>query len=231
MVFNKLTIIFFSLTVCITTQGQSIDHYAFSLTGMYLPGGGGRSEIYSKSKNKLEHIASESYHGKHHKSSRKKKRLKNQTQIENTITQLDSLFHLTEFKFTIKKSIIDSIKEQNNWNRYDQLSNDEIEHFFSHGDTVALNLKDIKPEVFEGTVIDGYPYWFDLKIKRPHQDSIEYKFEGNFRDGVQTSNIKNWLPVYLAYRQSSFFNTMPMEAYFTDKNLVNVLIRFIQWTK
>jgi hypothetical protein len=229
---NKLIIIIFLLTVALTTFGQTIDGYNLSLSGAYLPGGGGRSEIYSKTNGKPAYKASESSHrGRHYKWKHKKRTLKNDLQIENTINQLDSLFRLTEFKFIIDKSIIDSIKAHNDRNKFYKIPLTDIDKFFSHGDTVTLKLNDIKREDFEGTVIDGYPYFFDLTIIRPNQDSIKYKFDGNFYDGVQTSNIKNWLPVYLAYRQNKFLETMPMEDYFTDKNLERVLTRFIEWTK
>jgi hypothetical protein len=229
---SKLIIILFFLNVTQTTFGQTNDSYNFSLSGAYLPGGGGRREIYSKTKGKLEHKASESrLHGRHYKWKHKKRTLKNDLQIENTLNKLDSLFRLSEFKFTINKSIIDSIKAHNDRNKFYKIPLADIDKFFSHGDTVTLRLNDIKREDFEGTVIDGYPYFFELTIMRPNQDSIKYKFDGNFYDGVQTSNIKNWLPVYLAYGQSKFFDTMPMEEYFTNKNLESVLIRFIEWTK
>lgn len=226
---NKLIIILFFYSVTQTTLGQTIDSYDFSLSGAYLPGGGGRSERYSKKGGKLNHKASESRHrGKRYKLKHKKRVLKPDYQIENTIHNLDSLFHLTTFEFTINKSIIDSIKARN---KYYKIPIADIDKFFSNGDTVTLNLSEIKQEAIEGVVIDGYPYFFDLTIVRPNQDSIIYKFNGNFYDGVQTSNIKNWLPLYLTYRQRKFFHTMPMEKYFTDKNLESVLVRFIEWTK
>jgi hypothetical protein len=227
MTLSKISTLIFFLTIIQASFGQTIDSYNFSLSGVYLPGGGGRNEIYSKRNGKLEHKSSESLHNGRHK----KHTLKKDLQIENKINTLDSLFRLKEFKFTINKSIIDSIKAHNEQNKFYKIPLADIENFFSKGDTVTLKLNDIKREDFEGTVIDGYPYFFDLTIMRTNQDSIKYKFDGNFYDGVQTSNIKNWLPVYLAYKQGKFFETMPMEAYFTDENLESVLIRFIEWTK
>ena len=229
---NRLIILFLFLTISTTAFGQAIDHYDFSMSGAYLPGGGGRSEGYSKNADIHNHTSSESYHyGKRYRLKQKKRKLKNDLRIETTINQLDSLFRLTTFTFIIDKSIIDSIKVHNNQNKYHKISNADIEKFFSHHDTITLRLKDIQPEDFQSTVIDGFPYRFNLTFVRPNQKSISYKFEGNFYDGVQTSNIKNWLPIYLAYRQHNFFETMPMEKYFTDKNSESVLLRFIEWTK
>ncbi len=228
---NKLMTVIFLLAFVHTTYGQTIDNYKLSLSGIYLPGGGGRSEIYSKSNGKLDHKASEIQHGRRpNKWKQKRRTIKNDLQIEATINKLDSLFRSTEFKFAINRSIIDSIKARNDRNEFYKIPSAEIEQFFSKGDTVMLNLKDIKQAEFEGFVIDGYPYTFDLIIMRPNQDSITYKFHGNFYDGVETSNIKNWLPVYLTYREKRFLETMPMGKYFTDENLKDVLIRFIRWT-
>ena len=208
-----------------SSYGQAFENYNLSLEGIYLPGGGGRYEIYNMSNGKRKHTSFES------NVIHKRRKYRSNEQIENSINMLDSLFRLTEFKFTVNKSIIDSIKLRNDRNKFHKIPTADIDKFFSNGDTVTLRLQDIKPPLWEGTVIDGYPYSFHLSIKRPNQDSIKYEFKGNFYDGVQTSNIKNWLPVYLAYRQSKFLETMPMEKYFTNENLESVLLSFIEWTK
>jgi hypothetical protein len=221
----------FLIILTISTFGQKIDNYIFTFSGAYLPGGGGQTEYYFKTNNKPQHISTQTKHGWRYHWKHKKKKFKSNNEIIISIDRLDSLFRLTEFKFTIKKSIIDSIKARNDRSNYNKIPLADINKFFSHGDTIILNLKEIKQEQFEGMVIDGFPYWFDLSIIRQNQDTIKYKFEGNFCDDVQTSNIKNWIPVYLAYREKKFMETMPMEDYFTDKNLESVLRRFIIWTK
>jgi hypothetical protein len=221
----KQTLIVLLIFISSLSFGQVLENYNLSLEGMHLPGGGGRYEIYSMSNGKRKHTSFES------NVIHKRRKYRSNEQIENSIIMLDSLFRLTEFKFTVNKSIIDSIKLRNDRNKFHKIPNADIDKFFSNGDTVTLRLQDIKPPMLEGSVIDGYAYFFYLSIKRPNQDSIKYEFNGNFYDGVQTSNIKNWLPIYLAYRQSKFLETMPMEKYFTNKNLESVLLRFIEWTK
>lgn len=229
---RNLILMLLCMSVARSAFGQTIDSYRFSLQGSPMPGGGSRGEVYFKKKCKRKHTVSERrYDGSKLKRKHKQRRLKNHVPIENAINSLDSLFRLTAFTFTINKSMIDSIKAHNNWHLLYRISSTDIHQFFSRGDTVTLSLHDIKPEETAGMVIDGYPYVFDLVIRRSQEDTIKYKFHGNFHDRVQTSNIRYWLPVYLAYRQHKFFETMPMEAYFTDKNLELVLMRFIEWTK
>lgn len=229
---NKHILFIFIITASLNCFGQSIDSYKLSLIGAYLPGGGGRNEVYSKDKTKIRHTASERYrHGRNYRYTSKKQKLITDPGIESTINELDSLFNLTEFSFIINKSLIDSIKAENLKNDILRFSNKDIQNFFSHGDTVFINLNDILPDEFEGTVIDGYPYFFELIFYKQNQDTIRYNFQGNFYDRVQTSNIKYWLPVYIAYKQNKFLETMPMEEYFTEDNLQYVLERFIMWIK
>jgi len=138
---------------------------------------------------------------------------------------------LTVFTFTINKALIDTIKAHNARARYYKISEVDIDRFFTHGDTVTLDLKDIKlDDSDEMTVIDGCPYFFKFEIDRLN-DTTMRSFQGNLFNQVDTNNIKNWLPVYVAYRQHAFLTTMPMEEYFTDENLKYILMRFISWTK
>lgn len=221
------------MSLALTTLGQDIVSYKLSMRAGWLPGGNGRSEIYSKTTDgKFDHKSTINYRkGKRGVRKIKERRLRKSLKIEDTINALDSLFRLTEFKFTIDTSIIHRIVAHNLQNNFRVVYLKDIDRFFSQGDTVILNLKDIKEDEFNTTVIDGGPFSFNLTFKRANQDSIKYEFVGNFEDNVKTINIKSWLPIYLAYRQNKFFQTLPMEYYFTDSNLEGVLIRFIDWTK
>ncbi len=224
--FKKIFLTGFFIIAIQIVFAQTIVSYELSLSCMYLPGGDGRNEIYSLINNERSHKAEE-IQGEKFKNTSKK--LVSDAHIENTILQMDSLFGLTVFTFRINPALIDTIKAENARNRYYKIPEADIDRFFSRGDTVRLDLKDIKPDSLEMTVIDGCPYFFKFEADRSKDTTIR-SFQGNFFDQVQTDNIKNWLPVYLAYRQHTFFTTMPMKEYFTDENLKYVLIRFIEWT-
>ena len=206
----------------IVTIGQKIEYYDFSISTAYLPSCGCQSERYLKENNKIKRIAS-SVNWKHCKRL-KRKNLPKDKNIENAIILLDSLNRLDEFTFKINPTIIDSLKSRHLWKIIYKITDEDIDNFFNKRDNVTVKLKNIKLENLEGTVIDGAPYWFDLKILRQGQDTLNFSFEGNFMDGVQISNIKNWLPMYLAYREYPFFDSIKLvEEYFNDKKLESIL--------
>jgi hypothetical protein len=225
-------ILILGLSYSQSTFSQKMDHYNLSLRVTYLPMGGGKSEMYSKTKGKAEHTASESTQSNGStKPELKKRKLKKDVRIEKTINGLDSLLRLTEFKFTVDNSIIDSVKAENGRNIYNNIPETDIDKFFSNGNTITIQLKEIKPNEMEQRVMDGNLFKFTLILKRAGMDTVRYEFGGNFAGGIMTNEIKNWLPVYLCYRQTKFFETMPMGKYFSNENLVSILIRFIEWKK
>lgn len=245
---KQLKTIVLLFTISIVTYGQEIESYDFSFSGLFIPSdtgyfdrnnkdkSAGQDETYSKEANKIEHISTyRSGNARHHEEKREK--LKKDFEIENTINQLDSLFRLTEFKFTISPSIINSIKDDKVLNSNFKIKESDIDKFFSNGDTIILKLKDIKQHKSEersrhyGMYEQDGIYKFYLMIKLPNQDSIIYSFNGNIYDSVETGNIKNWLPVFLVYNQRKIFPTTPMKKYFTTENLKGILRRFILWTK
>lgn len=210
--------------------GQKLDFYEFSVVTAYLPSCGSQSEIYLKVDNKVQR-GSSAVHWKHCKKTKKRKLPKDES-IEKAIDLLDSLNRLEEFTFTINIGLIDSLKARHFWKKTYQITDQDIDNFFSRHDTVTLKLKVVKQEILEGIVIDGAPYWFDLKLKREGQDTVKYSFTGNFLDGVQTSNIGNWIPMYLTFKEYKLFDSIKlMDEYFNDKKLESILFRFITWTK
>ena len=210
--------------------GQELVYYKFSVATGYFPSCGRQSEEYVKYDNEVKRSAT-SIDWKHCKRVKTRKLPKNDD-IENTINLLDSLNRLEEFTFEIKRALIDTLKSRHFWKDTYHISDKDIDDFFSNGNTVTLELDDIKQEIIEGTVIDGAPYSFELILIREGQDTLKYSFTGNFLDGVQTSNIENWIPMYMAYQENKFFDSIYLvEDYFSDKNLERILFRFIMWTK
>lgn len=228
-----LTRIFLILTTGVLpllSTGQRIEYYNFSLVTAYLPSCGSQSEQYLKTNHKTQRKAS-SVHWKHCKK-KKRKNLPEDLAIESAINLFDSLMRLEAFTFSINPALIDSLKSRTFRKQTFKITDTDIDHFFNQQHTVTLKMKTIKQALLEGVVIDGAPYSFNLTLKRAGQDTLQYSFQGNFFDGVETENIKSWLALYLTYTKYPLFSSIPLvEDYFDEETLENILFRFIIWTK
>ncbi len=226
----KILTIFLILLIPTLAIGQDIEFYKFSVSTAFLPSCGSQSELYSKENNKIVRKATKRS-WKHCKRI-KNKHLPKDKNIEKAINLLDSLMRLEEYTIRVNPTLIDNIKSQNSKKQYFKITDKDVDDFFNKGDIVILKRSSVNQNFLEGIVIDGAPFWFELIFKRDGQDTLKYSFKGNFLDGVETSNILFWLPMYLTYKEYPIFGSIEcFEEYFNDEQLESVLFRYISWTK
>jgi len=209
-----------------TLKCQQLSYYDMSISAAYLPGCGSRSESYSLNDSKLQHKGTK----RSWKSCKSfsKFSLKKDSEIEQTIRCIDSLYNLNSFIITVPQSLIDSMKTRTTWHTYLGISATDIDNFFTNGNTVTLKMDEIKNDGMEGVVIDGIYFVFDLKFKTDHSDTVKHSFYGNFMDNVSNSNIRYWLSLYLAYKKHPFFSSISLvKEYFSDEQFEGILFRYI----
>lgn len=214
----------------ISLLAQDLNYYDFKFSVAYLPFGGSQSERYFKTGNKVERT----YVGTYKKNSRrvKKKKLPIDGNIEKAIYLLDSLCKLKEFTFKINSDLRDSLKSRYMWKKAYNILDEDIDGYFSELNRITLKVNDLPTEFMETAVLDGAPYLFDLKYTLDNKDTLHYTFNGNLCDEVNTSNIKNWLSIYLTLKRYSIFNSITLfEDYFNNKRLEHIIFRFIVWKK
>jgi hypothetical protein len=212
------------------TCGQTIDYYSFSANVAYLPSCGSQTEVYQKTDRRIKHSGT-TISWKNCKRLFKSK-LTPDPKILEQINYLDSLFRLDEFTITVNTAMIDSLKKWTSWKNEFNVTNLDIDNFFSAGNKVTLKLKEIKAGYNEAILLDGAPFSINLTIKRPDQDTIKYVFTGTLDGSILSEEIKYWLPMYLAYQKSKMFNSISLvNNYYSDEKFAGILIRFIAWTR
>lgn len=212
-----------------TIKSQVLSYYEIYMSVVYLPGCHRQMEIYKKNNCKITHelrerneTCKENIFSLHDTGNI----------IENLILQLDSLFKLDEFNFTVNKTFIDTLKSRINDKESYHISNEDIDSYFSRGDTLMLKLSDIQKESKEFRNDDGIDYYLKMEYKKNNQDIIIFEFEGDLDNFVMTNNIKNWIPFYLIYKDNQLFNNLNyVNEYFSDRNLESIIWRFITWEK
>ena len=213
------------------TSGQQIEHFKFYSRVSFMPAGGFKKETYEKKKNRLFHF-SENLSYKQPKKIFKVK-LPTDHAFDLEIRELDSLLKLGTFTFSIDTFLIGNIKADTKAKKNYQLQDLDVENFFEKKKSITLSLNDVKPDTLdEFTVYDGRPFTFYFAYKRPNQDTIEFKYFGNFDDGVKAKNIKDWLPLYILINKYKLFSTNKyVTGFFDNKHFISVLFRFIDWNR
>jgi len=209
-----------------TLNSQIISYYEIYMSVAYLPSCHRQLEIYKKDNGNITHEL-------HEQNVKKNIISLNDTGIiiEDLILKLDSLFKLDEFIFTVNKTFIDTLKSRVKDKEFYHISNEDIDNFFSRRDTLILKLSDIQKEREEFRSDDGIDYYIKIEYKKNNQDII-IEFEGDLDNFVLTSNIKNWIPLYLIYKEHKIFKNLEfVDEYFSDNNLENIIWRFISWGK
>ncbi|RXF72386.1 hypothetical protein [Arcticibacter tournemirensis] len=213
------------------SNAQVFDFYRAEVSVAYLPSYGRQSEVIEKVNNQISHRGILTIWK--HKKSRKKK-LKPNYLIEDQIRQLDSLFKVKSFTFKINSNLIDSLKQSTFWKDTYNITDQDIDSFFTRQDTVTLDINDIhisEVDLLSG-VLDGIPYYIRIRYKRADKDTVDLAIEGNLYDGVNSLNIAHWLPFYLVNREHPIFSSIAgLNNYFGDERLQNILLRFISWKK
>jgi len=210
-----------------TLKSQIISYYEMYMTVGYWPSCHRQLEIYKKDNGNITHEL-------HERNVKCKKNIisLNDTGIiiEDLILKLDSLFNLDEFIFTVNQTFIDTLKSRVKYKEVYRISNEDIDNFFSRTDTLIRKISDIQEEE-EYRTDDGIDYYIKIEYKKNNQDII-IEFGGDLEIFVQTSNIKNWIPLYLIYKEHKIFKNLEfVDEYFSDKNLENIVCRFISWGK
>ncbi|MDD3280125.1 MAG: hypothetical protein PHC83_00950 [Bacteroidales bacterium] len=210
-----------------TLNSQIISYYEIYMSVAYLPSCHVQLEIYKKDNGNITHEL-------HEQNVKCKKNIisLNDTGIiiEDLILKLDSLFKLDEFIFTVNKTFIDTLKSRVKDKEFYHISNEDIDNFFSRRDTLILKMSDIQKEK-EYRSDDGIDYYIKIEYKKNNQDII-IEFEGDLDTFVLPSHIKNWIPLYLIYKEHKIFKNLEfVDEYFSDNNLENIIWRFISWGK
>ncbi|MGQ3013559.1 MAG: hypothetical protein ACT6QS_07625 [Flavobacteriales bacterium] len=104
-------------------------------------------------------------------------------------------------------------------------------HFFEK-EYLTLHTRDIRQRDFALIPTDGFSNTFRLEVKTAYSDTSAHIFHGHFTDHINDGNIKYWLPVYMTCRKFRIFESIPeVNRHFSDRNLEEVLLRFIAWQK
>jgi len=227
--FRGLFIILILCSKSIVVQGQQIECYELSMSVLH-SGYSMEKEWYSKINNERVHRSNKILFDIDEKLIEKNR---DKDSLEDTqIERIDSLFKLQQFKFTVSRSVIDSITNYVTFNNNIGITQHDIDNFFSNNNTVSLNIDDIQREKLL-FVIDGTNFSIDLTIKRIGKDTLFYElYRGNLDDGVRAENIYKWIPTYLFIRENKVFDAFDWkDQYFSDENLQHVLMKFILWNK
>jgi hypothetical protein len=219
------------LLLKLSVNGQTFDYYRFYSGVFFLPSCGFKSELYSKTDKVIVHYSK----------NRSYKNCKNVTNsnlpidknIESKINFLDSLFKIKSFKFDVADNLIEKMKKDTFYKEYYHVSDIDIDTYFKSDINFILSFDKVKPDTTDNEeVVDCDHFSFILEGKRDAQDTIKYKYSGNYCDGVKSRDIKNWLPFYVLNKRYKVFESIKNVAEFLDdKHFRSVAFRFIAWQK
>lgn len=220
----------FALLLLSTSPLMAVAHkifcYNLSVSARYPMPNAGRYESYALLSGKKTHTLVERKGEKE-----KSKRLKSYREIEAAILYLDSLFRLQTIQLQAPEGFADSLRTRTDKKQRYKVSDTDIAQFFEK-ESLTLHTGDIRQRDFSLVPNDGVSYTFRLEVKTAQSDTSRHIFHGYFMDYISERNIKYWLPVYMTCRKFRLFESFPeVNPYFGDRNLEDVLLRFIAWQK
>ncbi|UBM61335.1 hypothetical protein LA303_07845 [Candidatus Sulfidibacterium hydrothermale] len=114
------------------------------------------------------------------------------------------------------------------------VDSNDLMKYISKKDTIDIDISEFNTEYSKSLdastiVVDGIPFRISLKIITKTNDTLRFQYYGNLYDGIKDTDVDNFLTYYFIYQHFQLFKYTSMENYFNEKNLFEVILRYIAY--